>query len=541
MRFNLVILGTVLVFSCPICSVEATPPAVEALGGPTLVLEDETTVLSLFNFGNPAAAAFLPPQDRLDLLVRTEQGYSVAEFTTRSLDASVIVETNGNTLYCNLDPLGNTLPPDVTYTSKNGFFFSSLNDWQSTGYGGYLAWLNQDIIFQILPQGFYHLNSSSDEFSNFSTWSGGGKIRAAGKIFQNLALGAGFSCRDGRSCHASDRFQLDPFGSLMPGLKSEISSENLYLGAELGVAWRQPAVFDSEDQLALGLSIRGQRDFVSSTFSFDTALFSGSASPAGLADSTSLPWEIQWESVYHYKQDMDIGLVIGYQEEKQYLSWESAFFQDQSEMVIAARSNLNYELSFRVRLPMIRKDDLRFGVVFNNHGTGHTFPAGRLQTTDLATLATLPLINTASSSIGIGTALVPLEGTIVAMEYRLGSTKSRQENETGLLANSGLTTFAFGAQYQLVKNLFLRLGFTNQQLSYELEDPMVIQATNTTSLRFGIGIKEGSFCADLGAAAARVTHSPEGWTFEDKPPDLQEVDKDATFHMSGLLSLSWHY
>ncbi len=541
MRFNLVILGAALALTYAIHAAEASPPAVEALGSSTLVLEDETTVLSLFNLGNPAAAAFLPPHNRLDLLVRAEQGYSVAEFTTHPWDASVIVETNGNTLYCNLDPWGNTLPPDTTYTSKTGSSFSSLNHWQNTGYGGYLAWINQDIIFQILPQGSYHLISSSDERSNFNAWSGGGKVRAAGKIFQNLALGAGFSCRDSRSSHENEQLLLYPFGSLMPGLSSEITSENLSWGAELGAAWRQPDVFSSEDQLALGLSIRGQRDFASNSFSFDTAFFSGAASASGLTYSTSLPWEIQLESVYHYKQDMDVGLVIGYREEKQYLSWESAFFQDQPDLVSTAMANLNYELSFRVRLPMIRNDDLRFGVVFNNQGSGHPFPVGRLQTIDLATLATLPPIDTASSSIGIGTAFVPAEGSIIALEYRLGSTKSRQENELDLLADTGFTNFAFGVQYPLVKDLFLRLGFTNQQLSYELVDPMVMQTTNTTSLRFGIGIKEGSFSADLGVVAARVTHSPEGWTFADKPPDLKEVDKDSTFQMSGLLSLSWLY
>ena len=541
MRFNLMILFIALALSCPLYSAEASPPAVEALGGATLVLEDETTVLSLFNLGNPAAAAFLPPQDRLDLLVRAEQGYSVAEFTTCPLDASIIIETDGNTLYCNLDPFGNTLPPDTTYTSKTGSFFSSFNDWQNTGYGGYLAWLNQDIIFQILPQGFYHLISSSDEHSNSNTWAGGGKIRAAAKIFQSLALGAGFSYQDGRSSQEGGLIQLDPFGSLMPGLKSEITSEDLSWGAELGAAWRHPAVFDPEDYLALGLSMRSQRNLVATTFAFDTILFPGFASPSGLTYSTSLPWEIQLESIYHYKQDMDIGFVIAYREEKQYLSWESAFFPDQPELVTGAMSNLDYELSFRVRLPMIREDDLRFGVVFNNQGKGHSFPGGRLQTTDLATLALLPPIDTASSSIGIGTAFVPTEESIVAMEYRLGSTKSRQENDTGLLADSGFTNFAFGAQYQLVKNLFLRLGFTTQQLSYELEDSMVIRTTNTATLRFGIGIKEGSFRADLAAAAERVTHSPEGWTFKDKPPALQAVDKDSTLRMSGLLSLSWRY
>ncbi len=40
---------------------------VQAMGNADLAIEDETTYINLFNFGNPAGLSYLPHQDRLDL------------------------------------------------------------------------------------------------------------------------------------------------------------------------------------------------------------------------------------------------------------------------------------------------------------------------------------------------------------------------------------------------------------------------------------------------------------------------------------------
>jgi len=79
-------------------------------------------------------------------------------------------------------------------------------------------------------------------------------------------------------------------------------------------------------------------------------------------DGLAWPWKVQVQGLYNYHSVMDVGLVIGYQEQKHYqsLAWDGS--PATASYLDSTLSNLDYALSFRVRLPMVREDDLRFGV-----------------------------------------------------------------------------------------------------------------------------------------------------------------------------------
>jgi len=555
-RFKQIVLGSLMMVSLPLSYVYADYATVQTLGETTLVLEDETTQLSLFNLGNPAGAAFLPEQNRLDLLLKAGQLVEVSEFTTFPESEAIQYDSSNNTIYANVDPAGNTLLPDTVYSRKTGTLFAGLNDLSTTGFGGYLTWLSPKIIFQVVPQTNLELISSTDKNSDTSCLNGGGKLRAAWQLLPDIAVGSGISIyTTQKSSWDSNALAayLNSISTEGSVFTSATDSRSLSLALEAGLAWKLAEIFDPDDMMEVGLYLQGAKISSANELHLDTGVTNNSL--FGNYTTLAYPWEVRLQGVYSYKSVMDIALVTGYQARETYLAWNTNVVnnsgQTSPDYLYSDLRNLLYELSFRVRLPMVRNDDLRFGVVFNNQGTEHPYATGQLELFDLNTLSLLPEIKTASSSIGIGTAIVPDEGSIIALEYRLGSSKSRDSSETAswddYLANSGFMRFAFGAQYRVIKGLFLRFGFTDQRVTYESkeeatnsgEQELVTEITNTSSIRAGVGVSDGPFRINLTAIIERITHSPEGWTFPDKPKAIKEVDKDNNHRLTGLLSFTW--
>jgi hypothetical protein len=507
----------------------ALDPRVEALGNAALVLEEETTVLNLFNLGNPAGAVLLPRQNRVDTLLEFRQRERLAEFAT------------GDPIQLGqIDVLGNTLLPSTEYTRRTATFSAMVNDWGATGYGGVLQWLNETTVVQIIPQG-QSSRTFSPEFPRQEGF-GGGRVRVAFVPVPQWAIGAGVSGA-GENVEGWNEPEPEPLDLLDPtGVGSHFTRQTTRWQAELGGAWSNEAVFDPQDRLELGFSLTAGRPASHTRWVSDAWGFSGSGGEH--VDLLALPWEAQLQGVYDYQSVMDVALVTGWQACSLYRSVTSDDQTLESQHLAAVLSNFDYSLSFRVRLPMVRKDDLRFGVTFDNRGLDSTYPTGIYRTYRPDGLyAGLP-VETLSSSIGIGTAIVPDEGSIIALEYHLGSSKSRT-TET-ILANSGFTRFGFGAQYSLLEGLFLRFGYANERVTYQTAVPKVSNAVNlfnteTSSFRFGVGLEDGPFRLDLTTIVERVANSPDGWTMLDKPLAAYAVTQDQDHRWSTLCSFTWLY
>lgn len=635
MKLNctLCLIAILLVLAVGAFTARAQDPRLEALGGASLAVETETSKLSPFNLGNPAGAAFLPHQDRMDLSLRVSEHERQTEFTTlypywvdqkiqvgshleypNGVTTTVIdyahhyvthLDAYGNSLYA--DAFGNPLDPYTLYARRSGTLRADLNDWGRTGYGGYLAWLTPETVLQVIPKGEGMRVRSAEQAGETSSLMGGGTVRGAWQAAPDLSFGAGATALSG---HAQGWGQPDGFADTVVGAiantttsRSEVFLKYLqadsdgrttnprayYLqndqrfGAELGAVWRQLAILAPEDQLDLGLLLNVQRRVCT----YDEVLHAGGF---GLGSELSTlgrreedqPLEARVQGVYTFRSVMDIALDAGVQSERLYRSLSADLAHSYGTSLAEARENLDYELSLRVRLPMAHEDDLRFGILFNNRGVGHPYPNGNWrQYLANGLYASDPML-TGSSSIGIATGIVPAEGSLVTLEYFLGSSKSRQSRD--LVLSSGYNRFALGAQYQVVDGLTVRAGYRNLRTAYQSNETRIARDANgqllwdpitnaldpdtktpvidpetgfpypegyvwetvtltrsieTSAIQFGVSLGDKPWRVDLALAAETTRYSPEGWTQLDKPLSLETVGLDKDLNYSATLGLSW--
>lgn len=530
----------------------ADEATVQALGNAFLVLEDETTVLSLFNLGNPAGAAFRPSPNRLDLTLQGGQRLASEEYTASPVD---IVETilssdtfcldnpadpTGTTVtvqkirtsYPNLDPNGNTLPAGMVFNRKRSTYTAGFLPVENLLYQGVFVKPAELFTLQLIPLATFRSLQTTDQ-SRQDDWQTGGGARASYQFLPNAAFGAGFT------------------GTALGVNTPQQTAESQATGMEAGAAFRLAEVFDADDQLDVGAVFRG---------SLQTDRITGAAFPP--YSQRSRPWLSEAHGVYSYKSLMDVSLQLGYLVKEDYREWPG------QELLSSALRNLEYNLQFRVRLPMASEDDLRFGIAFNNRGVEHAYPTGTLETLDPDTLALKPRIFTNSSSIGIGAAVVPAEGSIISLEYHLSSSLSKYDQAEESLCDSGFTGFTLGVQYELLEGLTLRTHWADRRLTFqsrplelvrtdtitttsgsttiestvpawEPSSNLLTQITYTRSFGFGVGIEDGPLSVNVAAVYDLITHSPEGWTFEDKPRDLKIVNQDLMQNLTGLVSVTW--
>ncbi|MCK5241840.1 hypothetical protein KAR34_05250 [bacterium] len=568
--FNLTILGCVLLLSLlPVLS-QADSSTVVGLGNASLVLEDEITKLTIYNMGNPAGIIFQPRDNRLDLSLQFGHDEKLEEFTTHYADdtmgtfllpeskihydwdpstpntyeSATQTTTTRYYYYYNVDSKGNTLLPDTIYSWRTTRTFLGLLPLKQSLYQGVLAWPTENLGIQFIPQVSYQkvVSNDSDRLSPTS-WQNGGTIRCAYEVFKNASLGVGLT------------------GTQSVWNYSGREDQSRFTGLQAGLGYRLVEVFDPEDRLTLGLSFEGALENQSThAHDLSTLDFPQVSSYTQL----NRPVRSAFQGVYHYKKVMDVGLNLAYKYDDNTLAWSGR------DYVASALRNVDYELEFRVRLPMVREDDLRFGVTFNNQSFDHPYPNGSLELLDTSTLGFQDPITTFTSGIGIGTAIVPSEGSIFSLEYRLGSSKSRQANMEETLADSGYALFSFGVQYQLLPGLFLRTSYVDQRVAYESyekilahqiitqKDPSGVEtilvdkyytagenlltySTYTRSFRFGVGVEKGPWKINLTGNYSKITHSPEGWDIPEKPIALDKVNKDKSENLSGMLSLTWMY
>ena len=533
----------------------------EGLGNPNLVLEDETTRLSLFNFGNPAGLAFLAEQNRLDLSLQARRivdleeftpgeggiqikSHSISTYTNDDLSNSIgaysqtIEVSKTYVAYPNVSPDGTTLTPQRVYSWKKSLAAASLATYGKNLYQGVRISPVENISLQLMPLADWQTTFSTDFSERSLSWQTGGWLRGAYRLMPNLAIGAGI------------------LGTKIRSTELTFEEQSTRASAEAGFAYRLQEMFDDADVLDLGITLQGGKG--------QTAF----ESPLQAYTLESRPLQAGLHGIYTYKSVMDIGLNVDYLYEDTFRLWDSR------ELLDAALRTLDYELQFRVRLPMVRKDDLRFGVSFNNHGVEHPYPTGTLQLLNTAKSSLEPLIRTASSGISIGAALVPTEGSIIGLQYNLGSSLSRQDGDNEFLADSGYTHFTFAAQYQIIKGLTVRASYVDQRVVYEsnlyrkvetitketinydeegIADvvsysipaisvesaELLSEAAYTRTGNFGISIEDGPWKVSLTTTYGLTTYTPSGWSIEGKPLDVEKVNKDKEEELSGMLSLTW--
>lgn len=518
----------------------AQDAVVQGLGQATLAIEEDNTRLNLFNLGNPAGAAFVAKKNRMDLSFTLEPHQRIAEFATGA-------DGSGT----NVDPFGNSLTPSTIYTRQSLAWISGLNQDQPGGYGGALLSLNDEVTLQLIPEGSFTQRTSTDSGNTFREQSGGGTIRSSWLLDPHMALGAGIS---GSAAWESGWQEPDwrPGITDWPSLFLNYQRTAGAFGAEFGAVCRTESLFDAQDFLDLGVLARGERQNERTLFQ-PTDL--AGALPNSQFDGRTLPWQAEFEGVYSFQSVMEVALVAGYRNQQWFHSLAEDGLPGEADHLSMNLDNLDYELSFRVRLPMVHNDDLRFGVAFNNRGFDHPYPTGRLLLLGTDGLYTQPLIETVSSSIGIGVAFVPAERSLITMEYHLGSSKSRQDQPFGalpdaeIIADSGFTRVAFGAQYALIENLVLRLGFSSLKISYQSHGTTVDRATEKASLithatevaglSFGLGLDEGPFTFDLTVKGERTLNSPPGWTMLDKPVTTGDATQDKNQNLTTMLGVTW--
>ncbi len=503
----------------------AQDPVVEALGGASLVLEEETSKLNLFNLGNPAGMAFLPKQNRVDLTLSVAPRNRLAEFSTGAEGSAG-----------QFSPSGTTLTPSSVYTRQTQTWSYALEPRQEQSYGGVLLSLSDAIALQLIPQAHYAYRYSTDSGATYREQSGGVDVRSSWLMQPNWSLGAGVKSGSSWEEGWTEPDWLPTHDMNTPTFINDYRKTQMMYGAELGTMARFDAVFDNKDYMDVGVLFSGAYKTERMLYTPDWLNAPSQAEYQG----RTLPWHTHLQALYSFQSLLELALEAGYENQQWFRSLAADQAVGENEHLSQNLDNLDYALSFRVRLPMVRNDDLRFGVLFDNRGFEHPYATGRMAFLDDHGGHSQNSIETVSSSIGIGTAFVPAEGSIVAFEYRLGSSKSRQDgavpNTSNILAKSGFTRFAFGVQYSLFDNLALRLGFSNQRVVYESESPtlrnsnnkpvIITKSVETSGLRFGLGLEEGPITLDLTCIYERVAHSSSGWAFEDMPLTGASVSQD---------------
>jgi len=522
MRYKIFGLTFVLLLLSSTCW--AKHARIESLGKACLVLEDELTRLSLFNWGNPADLVFIESPPRFSFTFEFQQKKDYLDFISG--------EKTQLPTYASSE---NTLVPYTQYTfTKKSTFFSlhSLNEYNH--YHGLLTRLTPKLVLQIIPQVYSQESLANPDYSNSSDLGSNGKIRLGWQIFDNWALGLGYAFHSQKK----ESKELKEFNKLLPFSQDGYLLNSTLNFGEAGILYKTNHIFNSEDNIDLGLLFNWEQTSTTTNEKLN--------SQKKLSEDTRA-FDLRLQGLYNYKKLLHIGLLTGYINQEHYFSsFEDTFSKNN---LYSELRNLTYELNFRIKLPMVRKDDLRFGIIFSNYARKNIFETGELLLRDLETTPkeVFNTIKTASNAIGIGTAFIPKEGSIVALEYHLGSSKSLKKSD--IIADSGFAYFVFGVQYALSANLFLRLGFNNERIAYENiltdidpntnKNKIATKIIDTTDLRLGLGLEQKNFSIDLSLIGARTTYSPPGWTY-----DLEEaykIKKNITESITGLISFSYRF
>ncbi len=491
----------------------ASPASRFALGDPYLVLEEDSTKASLLNFGNPAGLVDLPTGNRIDLSANADYAANIEKF-----------ETSGNTTnpYAHVTPNGQTLPANA-YFNQHGYYTQSLfNQYNRYYLDGFIFHPSEQWALQLRPLAGYTRSALDEDQPPSRLLNSGLGVNGALKIGSQWSLGAGVTYQTGQS----DGWPDQQFSDILKTAFINHLDDLQTLSAKIGLIHRISAVFDDQDRLSMGVLVDGQQQAAGGDYYVLQSL-----TPTAHIQYQTLPWSIGWQSLYQYKSVMDIGLQIGYEENKDYYQWTSSLLGDQNTFGYSTRQNVFYDLTFRVRLPMVREDDLRFGVDFSNRDMGARYPSGKIIFDRPELSAKASPINTSASSITIDGAVVPYTGSLVFLSYYLGSSNSYQSGQ--IIDDYGFTNFTLGVQFKLWEWLMLRSAYINERQTTEVHlGGTTIFNRETGSFRFGVGYTSEDMEIDLAASVFRTQYMP-----------VTNTILSDTFirGMKGMLSLVYKY
>ncbi len=496
-------------------AVWASPASRFAVGDPYLVLQEDSTKASLLNFGNPAGLVNLAPTTRIDLSGSLDYAMNIEKF-----------ETSGNTTnpYAHVTPEGQTLPANA-YFMQHGYYTQALfNQYDRYYLDGIILHPSEAWALQLRPLAGYTRSALDEDLTPTRQLTGGMGIASAVKLGAYWSLGADVAYQDGKSDGwPKDELINDLLGASFINHLGDLRD----LGARIGLIHQVTAVFDDQDRLSLGVLANGEQQ----TLEGDYYTLLSSDATAHIQHQT-MPWSVDWQTLYQYKSVMDIGLQLGYEENKDYYQWTSTLSENQEPFVRSTLQNVFYDLSFRVRLPMVREDDLRFGVAFSNRDIGAQYPSGKIVFDAATPLGNSSPINTSASSISIETAVVPYTGSLIALKYFLGSSNSYQSGK--VIDDYGFANFTLGMQFKLWEWLMLRSAYINERQTNEVKPDGAVTIFNreTGSFRFGVGYTTKHMDIDLAASVFRTQYMP-----------VTNTSLSDTFirGMDGMLSLVYKY
>ncbi|MEW6517091.1 MAG: hypothetical protein AB1439_09315 [candidate division FCPU426 bacterium] len=503
---------------------------VNTMGGATLVIEDETTAITVFNHENVAGVVLNKKENRSDFGL----GYSGTTYKVE--------------------------PTGVTYETTSSNLFLAR---PGAEYRGLTYWVDDALAVRVGIEGMMvNINSkttpavgtATEEKFGFSGLGGGGS--ASYKLDMGLAFGAGVSYigAGGKPDSLDGAYNVAAMVSGDPTAttsKFEVAASCLSWG--IGAAYE--AALGSEDKLTIGAGVHGDDDQPNlGSIANPAALLSGSPTMMGDYSGTitiegsaggldnvgqkytmsQAPLGINAEAIYNMGKMLEAGLLFDYKMAEMKLKTEYTGFDAlppaarpvDTEQKLAATNLMGITPVIRAMLPLAEDMTLVPGLSFTTWGSGtmdlYTDNGTTADVNDTYKYQT----NTLSQSMfGIGCGLQAMGKQLaLAVQYETGSDKTESKfydvNGTDITpagtdpAEGSSSNLRAGAEFWVMPMLAIRAGFAS--LLHTTKDGAVDSSGNPTDLKnmtnrisFGAGVElPDGLRADLLVGLNTLTQDP---------------------------------
>jgi hypothetical protein len=478
---------------------------VSTMGGATLAIEDDTTMINAFNHQNVAGSALLEKENRLDL----GASYSNTHYElTEDLGGGITQETKKDDTVIQLTRPGGE-------------------------YRGVMYWLTDSLVMRAYPE-FTMLTIKGGQTTTgfpvqdeeFNLYGGGGGASLAYVLESGLAFGAGLSYMLG-SGKPKDLNGL--FGVYTQTDKYEFTLTNLDWQA--GLAWAIRQGVGENNQLTFGFHVgaNDERPDLSDVFfgslrvgDYTSVIEYAGSNFAGTAVSRELtttvtPLLVGGEAIFKLADMLQAGLLFDYLTRRY-----DAKTKDTVGTAITTTEYKSGESSKLGVTPIIKANI--------EAGQGIQILPGAYFTTMGSTLDTSYRANgtksgeteTGASTFGVGVGLQAMEKQFQAgVQFETGSWSSDYTPYSGTgvagtisTSEGGSTNIRVGAEFWAIPSLALRAGFAS--LSEVTKDAAVTSSggitdliNNTSRITFGAGLALGDLTADLLVQMDTYTEDPK--------------------------------
>ncbi|MBN1595229.1 hypothetical protein JW933_04805 [candidate division FCPU426 bacterium] len=458
---------------------------VEAMGGATLAIEDETTALTTFNHQNIAGVMLNPRMDRIDIGAGYNSTY-YEEVQTVSFGGGYSTKTTDETSTSGLE----LARPGAEYRGLTYW----LDDNMAIRAGIEGLTYNADIKRTVVdtdPTG--STTTTSDDTFGASGLGIGGSFGY--KLDAGLALGVGLSYKGagGEPGDLEERFDFYGGGQTT---KVEISLSNLDWG--VGAAYLLPQVGGEKNSLTFGLSVHADDDFpdvgalasnnisASTLGDYSGVVTTEAALPFGAVTDTSTytvsPMVVSGEAIYNLDKMLAAGLLFDYKMsslniKQEHTGYPSGTTAD-TDYKAADYSALGITPMVIVMIPAGEDLTITGGLKFSTWGSGTT-DSFSLDPTTAAVSDTFQSAKDelSQSMFGIGAGIQAMGKQLQVgvqfetggakndyTEYNVDGTISPQLDKDGVVVDTYSTEYSgsnirLGAEFWVMPMLAVRAGY----------------------------------------------------------------------------------